>query len=178
MELHRHYPADMGILAPLILNLIKLEPGSAMNIASGQLHSYLHGMGIEIMANSDNVIRCGLTVKHIDIPELLKAVSFETANSFQKSFETNTGVERIYETTAREFILSEISLRTGLDWKSGKDRSAEILLCIAGSSVINFNNAEKTFRIKKGNSVLIPSGAPVYSISGECRLFRATVPLD
>ena len=70
------YPNDMGILAPIYLNLVHLSPGEALATASGTLHAYLHGTAIEIMANSDNVVRGGLTRKHMDIPELMRVVRF------------------------------------------------------------------------------------------------------
>jgi mannose-6-phosphate isomerase len=71
------YPSDMGILSPALLNLICLEPGQAMYLPAGQLHAYLDGVGIELMANSDNVLRGGLTPKHVDVAELLSVVRFE-----------------------------------------------------------------------------------------------------
>jgi mannose-6-phosphate isomerase len=65
------YPKDIGVLAPILLNLICLEPGQALFLDAGELHAYLEGLGIELMANSDNVLRGGLTPKHVDVPELV-----------------------------------------------------------------------------------------------------------
>jgi len=77
IDLHEEYPSDIGILSPIILNLICLEPGQAMFLPSGTLHAYLDGVGIELMANSDNVLRGGLTPKHVDVKELLNVLNFE-----------------------------------------------------------------------------------------------------
>ena len=70
------YPGDIGVLCAILLNLVYLRPGDAMFLPARQLHAYLDGVGIELMANSDNVLRCGLTSKHIDIPELLQLLNF------------------------------------------------------------------------------------------------------
>ena len=77
IKLYEQYPDDIGAFSPLILNLVVLNSGQAMFIASKQLHGYLNGVGIEVMANSDNVLRVGLTSKHIDTEELLKVLDFK-----------------------------------------------------------------------------------------------------
>ena len=71
------YPDDIGVLSPLVLNLVCLRPGEAMYLPAGELHAYLHGTGIELMANSDNVLRGGLTPKHVDLDELLNVLTFK-----------------------------------------------------------------------------------------------------
>lgn len=70
------YPGDPGVLASLLLNRVRLSPGEGMYLPAGNLHAYLHGTAIEIMANSDNVPWGGLTPKHIDVPELLRVLDF------------------------------------------------------------------------------------------------------
>jgi mannose-6-phosphate isomerase len=72
----RQYPGDPAVIAPLYLNIFRLEPGEAVFLKAGILHAYIHGFGVELMANSDNVLRGGLTKKHIDIPELMKVLDF------------------------------------------------------------------------------------------------------
>lgn len=72
----RLYPGDPGIIAPLYLNVFRLEPGEAVFLKAGTLHAYISGFGVELMANSDNVLRGGLTSKHVDLPELMKALDF------------------------------------------------------------------------------------------------------
>src|SRR5262249_38765022 len=76
MTLADRYPEDVGVLAPLLLNVVALSPGESMYLPAGELHSYLDGVGLEIMANSDNVLRGGLTAKHVDVPELLRTLTF------------------------------------------------------------------------------------------------------
>ncbi|MCU0597528.1 MAG: mannose-6-phosphate isomerase, class I [Desulfobacterota bacterium] len=86
LRLHQHFPDDIGVFAPLLLNLIHLEPGEAIYVGSGELHSYLQGAGVELMANSDNVIRAGLTPKHADPSSCESCVSKRTR---QKSSNLN-----------------------------------------------------------------------------------------
>ncbi|MDR0389549.1 MAG: mannose-6-phosphate isomerase, class I, partial [Spirochaetaceae bacterium] len=70
------YPGDPGILAPFYLRILTLKPFEAIFLKAGVMHSYVEGLGVELMANSDNVLRGGLTGKHIDIPELFKILDF------------------------------------------------------------------------------------------------------
>ena len=76
LELGERYPGDAGVLAALLLNRLVLGPGEAVYLAAGNLHAYLRGTGVEILANSDNILRCGLTPKHVDVPELLRVLDF------------------------------------------------------------------------------------------------------
>jgi mannose-6-phosphate isomerase len=78
-EFARLYPNDPAILSPLYLNVFHLEPGEAVFLKAGLLHAYIHGFAVELMANSDNVLRGGLTSKHIDIPELMKVLDWNPA---------------------------------------------------------------------------------------------------
>ena len=76
LELSERYPGDAGVLAALLLNLVVLAPGEALYLPAGNLHAYLSGAGVELMANSDNVLRGGLTSKHVDVAELLRVLDF------------------------------------------------------------------------------------------------------
>ena len=76
LELGKRYPGDAGVLASLLLNRITLDPGEGIFLSAGNLHAYLRGVGLEVMANSDNVLRGGLTPKHVDVPELLRVLNF------------------------------------------------------------------------------------------------------
>ncbi|PVZ14898.1 mannose-6-phosphate isomerase, class I [Actinomycetospora cinnamomea] len=76
LDLGERYPGDAGVLAALLLNRVSLAPGQCLYQPAGSPHSYLSGCGVELMANSDNVLRCGLTPKHVDVPELLRVLDF------------------------------------------------------------------------------------------------------
>ena len=80
LRIAHHYPGDPGVIAAMLLNHVRLQPGEALFLGAGVPHAYLDGLGVEIMANSDNVLRCGLTPKHVDVPELLRIVRFEASD--------------------------------------------------------------------------------------------------
>ncbi|MCV7084319.1 mannose-6-phosphate isomerase, class I, partial [Mycolicibacter hiberniae] len=111
LELGERYPADAGVLASLLLNRLTLEPGEGIYLPAGNLHAYLRGLAVEIMANSDNVLRGGLTPKHVDVPELLRVLDFSPAAEKHLHVETVTdGAETRYRTPAKEFALSRFDL--------------------------------------------------------------------
>jgi mannose-6-phosphate isomerase len=104
-ELNTYYPGDPGVLAALLMNRITLQPGDALFMPSGNLHAYLSGGGIEIMANSDNVMRGGLTPKYVNVDELLAILDFTPGlRSLITPIEESRGVWR-YPTPAPEFAL-------------------------------------------------------------------------
>lgn len=104
VELDEHFPGDPSIVAALLLNRIQLEPGEGLFIPAGTMHAYLRGTGIEVMANSDNVLRGGLTKKHIDVDELITVVNFSQEDFHPISPEGSDGVY-YYPTPAPEFRL-------------------------------------------------------------------------
>lgn len=176
INLHREYPADIGVFSPVLLNLICLKPGQAMFLRAGELHAYLDGVGIEIMANSDNVLRGGLTPKHVDVPELLKVLNFEEREVDILIPEESNNYESIYSSSAEEFILSVISVKEGIIYNSPLDRSVEILLCTDGNAtVFDFGENDK-IDIAGGRSVIIPAIVEKYSIEGKATLYKAAVP--
>ena len=112
VELAAHYPGDPGVLAALLMNRISLRPLDAIFLPAGNLHAYLCGGGVEIMANSDNVMRGGLTPKHVDVPELLRVVDFTPGFAgLITPVEESAGIWR-YPTPAPEFALWRIEVTT------------------------------------------------------------------
>ncbi|MBI0382395.1 mannose-6-phosphate isomerase, class I, partial [Streptomyces albiflaviniger] len=109
----RHYPGDPGVIAAMLLNFVTLQPGEALYLGAGVPHAYLDGLGVEIMANSDNVLRCGLTPKHVDVPELLRVVRFESAAPAVLRPEADPSGEELYTTPIDEFRLSRHVLADG-----------------------------------------------------------------
>ncbi|MCD4795891.1 MAG: mannose-6-phosphate isomerase, class I [Candidatus Cloacimonetes bacterium] len=176
-KLSQIYPGDIGIFAPLLLNTIRLQPGQALYLDAGILHAYLKGAGIEIMANSDNVLRGGLTPKHIDVPELMKTLSFSAKPLEIIEPVSFDDVEFIYDTPAYEFRLSIIKLTESIKFYNAKKRSgAEIILCRTGFAEIEWDREEK-LTLKKGESIFIPFSAGKYKIEGKAVLYRATIPV-
>lgn len=169
--------SDIGILSPAFLNLIELQPGQALFLPSGELHAYLEGVGIELMANSDNVLRGGLTPKHIDVPELLQVLHFESRPITILEAHTISKNERSYPSQAEEFVLSVITVSEGLPYQSSDLRSVEIMLCTNGRALLEDINNQNTLELIKGSSVIIPSAVKNYRIVGNCTLYKAGVPI-
>ncbi len=177
IDLYNEYPGDIGIFSPIILNLICLKPGRAMFLQAGELHAYLDGVGIELMANSDNVLRGGLTPKHVDVPELLSVLNFEERELNVLSAEDIDGCESEYTSRAEEFVLSLISVKEGLPCHSARNRSIEILLCIQGDATIIDLGKQIRIPLDKGKSVCVPAAVEAYSIVGHAIIYKASVPV-
>ena len=170
------YPGDAGVLAPLFLNLVALAPGEAMYLGAGKLHSYLEGVGVEIMGNSDNVLRGGLTAKHVDIPELCRVLRYEPGEAeILVPREISPG-ERVFETPADEFELAVLSIEQGKPWRSARSRGVEILLAIEGKVTITDRGVGESFVLERGASVLVPDSVDCYELAGTGVVYRAGTP--
>lgn len=177
LELADAYPGDIGIFSPIFLNLICLEPGQAMFLPAGELHAYLEGTGIELMANSDNVLRGGLTPKHIDVPELLNVLNFEERSVRVLSPAPDAAGARLFKGEAEEFMLEQIQLRKDTPYEKKDNRSVEIILCTDGSATLTDPVDRTDAALTKGASALIPAAIKKYSIAGQATLFKASVPI-
>jgi len=175
-RLHEEYPGDAGALAPGMLNLVRLEPGEAMFLEAGDLHAYLEGAGMEIMGSSDNVLRGGLTPKHIDVPQLLRIVRFreKTVNPIRPRQGENG--EQHYSTPAREFHLSRLSVSEERPYRSEEDRGAEILLCVEGKARVTVRGPGGKTELEGGKAVLAPACAGAYALEGRAEIYRASIP--
>ena len=174
--LANEYPSDIGILSPMLLNLIELRPGEAMFLPAGELHAYLKGVGIELMANSDNVLRGGLTPKHIDVRELLKVLKFKPLSiNILKAVKKDEN-EQVYGCGADEFLLSVVSVSEGKPYRSSRSRSVEIMLCTEGLAYLEDRDTNERIQIKRGDSVIIPAAVSGYTISGNVLIYKASVP--
>ncbi|MEU2550994.1 mannose-6-phosphate isomerase, class I [Streptomyces sp. NPDC013313] len=164
----RHYPGDPGVIAAMLLNHVRLKPGEALFLGAGIPHAYLDGLGVEIMANSDNVLRCGLTPKHVDVPELLRVVRFEAGDPGVLRPEAALDGEEVYETPIDEFRLSRYVLSEGGTAHDLTLDTPQILLCTAGS--VRAGEHE----LAPGQSVFVPAGEKA-EVAGAGTVFRATV---
>lgn len=182
LELGERYPGDAGVLASLLLNRVFLQPGEAIFLPAGNLHSYLRGMGIEVMANSDNVLRGGLTPKHVDVPELLRVLDFTpVADDALRPQVHQMGIEVIYETPAVEFMASVLVLDG-----HNLGHEVDVPLHHAGPQIVVCTEGEVTARAKSGE-IQITRGGAVWVAADEgpirleahqpSKLFRATVGL-
>jgi len=172
--LFEFYGYDCGVLSPLFLNLMDLRPGEAQFIPAGELHAYIKGTGFEVMASSDNVIRGGLTNKHIDTSLLLEITEFsqsdtETLKPYKSLNETK------FITPADEFVFSVISLESGDFNSSGPDKSIELFFFTGDQCIIETADKEHAYQFNNGDSFLIPACTGKYTIKGKGCLYRASV---
>ncbi|MFI1722844.1 mannose-6-phosphate isomerase, class I [Streptomyces sp. NPDC020489] len=167
-DIAHHYPGDPGVIAAMLLNHVRLQPGEALFLGAGIPHAYLSGLGVEIMANSDNVLRCGLTPKHVDVPELLRVVRFEAADPGVLRPEASPDGEEVYETPIDEFRLSRYVLPEGGAAHDLTRPTPQILLCTAGSVRAGEH------RLGPGQSVFVPAGEKA-EVTGTGTVFRAGV---
>ncbi|GAA3395006.1 mannose-6-phosphate isomerase, class I [Streptomyces roseoviridis] len=163
-----HYPSDPGVLAAMLLNPVTLQPGEAMFLGAGVPHAYLDGLGVEIMANSDNVLRCGLTPKHVDVPELLRVVRFEPGDPDILRPEASASGEEVYDTPIDEFRLSRFVRAEGAAPTDVTAATPQIVLAVAGRPRVGGE------ALAPGESVFVPAGETT-ELSGTGTVFRATV---
>ena len=180
-KLNALYPGDVGVVSALLLNLVHLQPGEALYLDAGNLHAYLSGVGIEIMASSDNVLRGGLTQKHVDVPELMRVLDFHDGPVAPVRARAVDAHERVWDTPAREFRLSALDLGAGAEI-SRDVRGPEILLCTAGSVTIRPGDGSGERALARGRSAFVPASTGSYRVhagsTGEGgSLYRATVNL-
>jgi mannose-6-phosphate isomerase len=182
LELGERYPGDAGVLAALLLNRITLGPGEGIFLSAGNLHAYLHGVGLEVMANSDNVLRGGLTPKHVDVPELLRVLNFNPTTESQLRAQTHPdGLASFYDTPTAEFAASMLTLGDDqigheVDAPSRHD-GPQILLCIEGATAVHGKAGALTLTRGAAAWVAADDG-PVRLVAQEpTKIFRATVGL-
>ncbi|GGZ48526.1 mannose-6-phosphate isomerase, class I [Streptomyces subrutilus] len=165
-SLGHDFPGDPGVIAAMLLNHFRLQPGEAVFLGAGVPHAYIDGLGVELLANSDNVLRAGLTPKHVDVPELLKIVRF--ASGDPAVLRPEGDVEEVYETPIDEFRLSRFLLAPGGAPRLLPVDTAQILLCTAGAPHVG------ELGLAPGESVFVPAGEKA-ELSGTGTVFRATV---
>jgi mannose-6-phosphate isomerase len=165
------YPGDPGVVISLMCNHLKLAPGEGVFLPAGNLHAYLSGAGIEVMAGSDNVLRGGLTAKHVDLAALIEVLDFTDGKVPVISPVLGPGGLR-YPVPVEDFDLTRVQL--GDEAGPVTTRGPQVLLCTEGTAVLATAEAELT--LAKGQSAFVPAGSPV-SARGPAILYRATTNL-
>lgn len=169
-QLAKDFPGDIGIIMPLLLNIIELKPGQAMFLAAQTPHAYLSGTGLELMANSDNVLRAGLTHKHIDITELINNTSFVSTQADQLLIQPVINQNKIdYPVPVKDFKFEII--QSDNQTREDQVSSPQILLCLHG--VVSLSTASDTITLAKGESAFIAYQAQQYTYQGEGILAKA-----
>jgi phosphomannomutase len=181
LEAFRRHPRggggrDRGIFSIYMLNLLHLRPGQGTFQAAGRLHAYLRGTNVEIMANSDNVLRGGLTTKHVDAAELLEILVFDSGAPEILEGKPVSETERLYPVPAREFTLSRIEAVPGTPHRVDGGHGADCLLAVEGKGELAAGKADLPLR--RGSVVLVPAGIPylVEAEGGPIVIYKAGVP--
>ncbi|MEZ2389807.1 mannose-6-phosphate isomerase, class I [bacterium RCC_150] len=155
LDINTEFPGDPGVLISLLLNLVYLAPGESMYLPGGNVHAYLKGLGVEVMAASDNVLRGGLTPKHIDVPELLKTIEFVPLGVPRIRPRTTGLGQDLYVPPFREFQLQRIELLPGAEPVPLAQSGPAVVVVVAGSVVLDSPKSE--LGLDRGGSAFIPA---------------------
>ena len=172
MRLNAIYPGDPGVFIALMMHHIHLQPGQALYLPAGNIHAYLSGLGVEVMAASDNVLRGGLTAKHIDVAELEAVVDFGTENiELVKQIEVAAGLVE-FKTEAEDFILYRVEpsgQRVLADLQLGEDA---VILCTAGEVAVS-NSLGERLVLQRGEAAYSSKEARLTTFAGSGTAFVA-----
>ncbi|MGI3786344.1 MAG: mannose-6-phosphate isomerase, class I [Janthinobacterium lividum] len=165
-----HHPDDPGVLAAILMNRVVLQPGDAIFLDAGNLHAYLHGAGIEIMANSDNVLRGGLTSKHVDVDELTEVLDFNPIPDDTISSEpVSDGVVR-YPAPAPEFALWRLT-PSGTSVDVPESEAGRALIVVDGSVTLTSDGSD--LLLERGQAAFLGAGTAV-TATGDGTAFLAS----
>lgn len=168
-----HYPADPGVLVALLLNQVTLAPGEAIWMPAGNLHAYLRGAGVEIMAASDNVLRGGLTPKHVDVAELLRVLRFEVLDDpVVRARPVAPGVVT-WPVPVAEFALHRVLLDAGVPRVTVPVTGPRVVLCVTGEVAVDDGVA--AVPVRSGQAAVGPARGTPLVVSGSGTAFVASV---
>jgi mannose-6-phosphate isomerase len=178
-ELSAAYPDDPGVLVALLLNRVRLAPGEALFLPAGNIHAYLHGTAIEVMASSDNVLRAGLTPKHVDAAELMRITDF-TPRPLPVVVPRSAGPITLYRPGAAEFELAFITLGAddGAGWHEVPVAGPRILLVLDGelAAQVAAQDSSSDVQVSRGDAVFVPAASGALSLCGVGTAVVAGVP--
>ena len=162
------------MVTSLLLNPVTLQPGEAMFVPAGGVHAYLSGLAVEIMASSDNVLRAGLTPKHVDVPELLANVDYVAAPPIRIAPEVFHGATKVFYAPVDDFELSVTELRDD-DRHPLPGRGPRILLCLDGE-VLLAAERDGALVLARGQAAFVPASDGPLTVHGRGTLVQADVP--
>lgn len=169
LRLVEHHEDDPGVIAGLLMNHVVLQAGQGVHLGAGNLHCYLEGLGVEIMANSDNVVRGGLTSKHIDVDELVRVVCFQPGEpDLVTPTEVSPGLQ-VYDAGEPEFCLWRFHVAPGQSVRVPAEDSARIVLVLDGSVAngpVSLNRSESGFLPAGEKAILSGTGSGFIAASG------------
>jgi mannose-6-phosphate isomerase len=168
------YPGDPGVLVALLLNPVSLAPGEAVWMPAGNLHAYLSGTGVEVMAASDNVLRGGLTPKRVDVAELLRVLRFEVlAEPVMKPVQVAPGVVT-WPVPVDDFALHRVRLADGVDRVMLAPPGPRVVLCTVGN-LTALDGAGGPVTLTPGHAAVGRAGAGPLTLTGDGEAFVASL---
>lgn len=177
-RLARFYPGDPGVVASLLLNPVTLQPGEALFTPAGTVHAYLSGTAVEIMASSDNVLRAGLTPKHMDVEELLRVIETVAAPPIRIAPERVSSAQSTFYVPVDDFELSVIELRDASTPVSVHGSGPRIVLCIRGAAdiVVSGRGERQATIVNTGQAVFLDAADGPATMRGAGLFIQADVP--
>ncbi len=169
-RLARAYPSDVGAVLSLLLRYLVLDRGEALFLGAGNLHAYLRGFGVEIMASSDNVLRGGLTPKHVDVTELLATVDFDAAPPALVRPEPSADGSTRYQTPVPDFALTRLAVAAHQP-KRVANAGPQIALVTEGNVV--GESPMGSVELRAGQCAFVPAAAPWFELAGAGEVFLA-----
>jgi mannose-6-phosphate isomerase len=176
-DLGERYPGDVGVVVALLLNRVRLSRDDAVFMPAGNLHTYLCGLGVEVMAASDNVLRGGLTPKRVDVPELLRVLRFEVLEQpVVSAVQLGPGVST-WPVPVREFALYKATLGAGDPAGTGPvglpATGPRVVLCVTGA--VSVSSGAASLPLTSGGAVFVGAGEPPVEVSGAGTVFQVGV---
>ena len=168
-SLSAQFPRDPGAAVSLLLNHIVLQPGEALFLPAGNIHAYLHGTGIEVMAASDNVLRGGLTTKNIDVTELVAVLDVDELDEPRLQPRVSGSV-RTFDPGLDDFVVTDIAV------------NGRVEVSIAGPGVALVTDgelmvtADTELRAIQGDALFVEAGETITAVAGNGRIFLAHSP--
>ncbi|HEV7194180.1 MAG TPA: mannose-6-phosphate isomerase, class I [Jatrophihabitantaceae bacterium] len=177
------FPDDIGVALSLLLNDVRLEPGEAIYLGAGNVHCYLRGMGVEVMANSDNVLRCGLTPKHIDLDALLTVADFTPLAQPRFAPDRTDGTGSEFQPPVPDFRVTSVDLdgyrKPGAALGScaaGTSSQPYLVLCVSGA--LEIVAAGDRVSLLPGRAAFVPAREAAFTLTGAGQAFLVTVGAD
>ncbi|MCD0451150.1 mannose-6-phosphate isomerase, class I [Actinocorallia sp. API 0066] len=167
------HPGDPGVAVALLLHHVTLEPGQALFARPRTIHAYLHGTAVEIMASSDNVLRGGLTPKHVDLPELLAVTDFAPSAPELVPAVRQPNGEDLFPVPCAQFQLTRLRPAEGAPVRVA-DPGPGALLCLEGELRVERGGGHE--RLVRGEALFVPHRGGPMTVSGDGLAFRAGVP--
>ena len=173
--LQQEHPGDPGVIAALLLNPVTLRRGEALFIPSGTVHAYLSGLGVEVMASSDNVLRAGLTSKHVDVEEMLRCVDFVAAPPIRLAPELFGDATEVFYAPVEDFELNVTRLRETHGALTVRGRGPRVILCVDGRVTLT-DGGGTSEKLKCGQAVFVRAADGPVTAKGSGMLVQTDVP--